>query len=197
MLNAKALTQVLAQNADGRICKTWFLMTGSGALLASSQTTTDRQLRKQVSVVALSWKDHAHTAEPAQSGFEHYTANGASSESPTTITIESQTANIIAKMIQPNLFLVLEGGTPPRRPGFEAKVTAEGQTHERYPSIGEGDISLPGSPHSLAASSVNSTVALSVLRYQREKLEAMAETIATDLESIGFSMPGENKENVF
>jgi hypothetical protein len=173
-------------------------MTSSGALLASSQPTSSRLLRKQVSVVALSWRDHVHSSDfTQQRGIEYGTTNGGSAEAPTTLTIESDTANLIAKLIQPNLILVLEGGAPPHRVGFEAKVTAERPGDERYPSIGDGDISLPSSPHSSAASSVTSTVALSVLRYQREKLEAMAETITADLESIGFTMPGENKEDDF
>lgn len=195
MLNVKALSELLSKNSDDRLCKRWYMMTPNGTLLAYNQPTDVRDLRKQVALVAISWQEH-DTARPA--------SEKASSESDKprplhTLTMESDTANVIVRRLQPSLLLVLEGGVPPRKRALGSRITAEGQG---------GDLLLPPSQHntasgvdssasSVAESSRSSSAALSVLALQRKKLDALAAAIAEDFEQTGFKMPEGSTNQMF
>lgn len=192
MLNAKALTEAFSKNSDQQLCRRWFLMTPNGTLLAYSKPTNIRELRKQAAVAALSWQEHQESAR------------GDSIEKiamPSllrTLTIESETSNIIVRKIQPQLLLALEGGVPPRRRTFEPKVTPEGPGDAPYPSPdGKPVNSALSSSVSSIAESTQSTACRSALGLQRKKLDALASAIARNFEETGFKMPEEGTTKIF
>jgi hypothetical protein len=192
MLNAKALTEAFSKNSDQQICKRWFLMTPNGTLLAYSKPTNIRELRKQAAVAALSWQEHQ---EPARGDSMEKIAMPSLLR---TLTIESETSNIIVRKIQPQLLLALEGGVPPRRRTFEPRVTPEGPGDAPYPSPdGKPINSALSSSVSSIAESTQSTASRSVLTLQRKKLDALASAIARNFEETGFKMPEEGNTKIF
>lgn len=198
MLNAKSLSEFLSKNSDERLCKRWFLMTPNGTLLAYSKPTNIRDLRRQAAMAALSWQEHqgpphADSLEPG----------GEVGKLPMpsllrTLTIESESTNLIIRNIQPQLLLVLEGGVPPRKRTFEPRVTPEGPSDDPYPSQdGKSTESALTSSASSVAESTKSSASQGVLRLQRKKLEALAAAIAANLEQTGFKMPDEGNTKIF
>ena len=198
MLNTRSLTDLFSQNSDERLCKRWYLVTCNGTLLANSQPTDVRELRKQVAMVIMSWQEQQ--AAVAQQPNEPDSSLDESDQPGRlqALTMEMDNANVIAYKLQPQLILVLEGGVPPRRPGFEAKVTAEGPDDDTYPA---DDVSAAGPNLGTSVSSktpsTGTNAAVSVLRLQRKKLEAMANAIMDDFERTGFKMPDEASTRFF
>ncbi|KAK5124882.1 hypothetical protein LTR85_001072 [Meristemomyces frigidus] len=190
MLNAKALSELLSKNSDQRLCKRWYLMTPNGTLLAYTQPTDMKDLRKQAAVAALSWQDH-HPPDAAVPSGEP--ASGAQRHLHTLI-IESETCNVLMRIIQPELLLALEGGVPPRKRTFEPRTTAEGSDGEPLHGTQTAD---SASVSSRAESSVSSAPGGVVLALHRKKLDAMAAAIASDFEQTGFKMPDESVNKFF
>ncbi|KAF2171314.1 hypothetical protein M409DRAFT_18428 [Zasmidium cellare ATCC 36951] len=189
MLNSKALTDLLSHNRDDRLCKKWYLMTPNGTLLAYSQPTDISDIRKQAAVAAITWQEHEHQQ---QSGFNGEIREDAEQSPLHVLIVESQTSNIIMRKIQNHLLLVLEGGVPPRRSGFERRITAESAdgTNQR-PSHEDEAVSIR-SDHT-----GSSKVATNVLKLQRTKLDQLAEAIMADFQQTGFKMPEESSTIVF
>jgi hypothetical protein len=96
------------------------------------------------------------------------------------------------------MLLVLEGGVPPRRPGFEPRTTAESTDDDQYPpdDLDLASMSKDAAVSSRASSTVSSA-AISVLRLQRKKLEALANAIIDEFERTGFEMPEEGTLKFF
>lgn len=115
-----------------------------------------------------------------------------------TLTIESESSNVIVRKIQPQLLLVLEGGVPPRRRTFEPRVTPEGPGDAPYPaSDASNAASALSSSVSSIAESTQSTASRNVLHLQRKKLDALASAIARGFEETGFKMPEEGNAKIF
>lgn len=198
MLNVKALNEAFSKNTDKQLCKHWFLMTPNGTLVAYSTPTNIRELRKQAAIAGLSWREHQ---EPSQ---DDSMAAGGEHEKVTmpsllrTLTIESESSNMIVRKIQPQLLLVLDGGVPPRRRTFEPRVTPEGPGDAPYPALeGNRVNSALSSSVSSIAESTQSTAARNVLQLQRKKLDALASAIARSFEESGFRMPDEGNTKIF
>ncbi|KAK4549426.1 hypothetical protein LTR36_006423 [Oleoguttula mirabilis] len=192
MLNAKALSELLSKNSDQRLCKRWYLMTPNGTLLAYTQPTDMKDLRKQVAVAALSWQDHQ---QAEIGGPNSDLASAASTQRQLyTLIIESETSNVLVRQIQPELLLVLEGGVPPRKRTFGPQTTAEGLDGELLHDRAAAD---SASVSSLAGSTMSSAPAGGVLGLHRKKLDAMAAAIASDFEQTGFKMPDESVNKFF
>jgi hypothetical protein len=209
MLNAKALSDLLSSNRDDRLCKRWYLMTPNGTLLAYSKPADINDLRKQAAMAAISWQEYQHHHQQQQhraaappddeeeGGKIRTDARAHDRPSPLpflllhTLTIETESSNIIMQSIQKHLLLVLEGGVAPRRAGFVKAVTAEGEGGVRLLADGEaaGTSSSSSPPSSGNAAAASTKIAANVLKLQRKKLDALAEVIVQDFEKTGFRMP--------
>jgi hypothetical protein len=198
MLNSKALSDLLSKNSDDRLCKRWFLMTPNGTLVAYTHPTNIRDLRRQAAKAAILWQDNQTSQQPT-SAFN----DGDTSKSPIpsllrTLTIESETGNTIIRKVQPQILLVLEGGTPPRRRNFEPRTTPEGPGDPPYPvhKVQQADHQMASSVSS-AADSAKSNISRGVLGLQRRKLDALAAAIAHSFQQTGFKMPDEGNTKAF
>lgn len=202
MLNSKALCEVLSKNSDGRLCKRWSIMTPNGTLLAYTTPTDMKDLRRQAAIAAMSWLDYADdqlsTGNPERDDLESHDLSVPGLLR--TLTMENEQSNVIIRKLQPGLLLVLEGGVPPRKRAFEAKVTAEGPGDAPYPNLeNRGVDSGPGSSASSVAESASTkaNALRKTLVLQRGKLDALASAIASDLEKTGFRMPDGESVGLF
>ncbi|KAK3673997.1 hypothetical protein LTR78_006199 [Recurvomyces mirabilis] len=193
MLNTKALTELLSLNTDERLCKRWYLMTPSGTLLASSQPTDAKDLRKQVAFATLSWQEHLSGEELAEHGQAEQRGPDRGLQ---TLSIETEAINVVVRKLQPHLLLVLEGGVPPRKRSFMPRTTAEGRNGELLQPARTAESSLAASLSSQIDLNVT-TAPSSVLALHKKKLEAMAAAILADFERTGFKMPGEDETGLF
>nr|POF04505.1 hypothetical protein CFP56_55986 [Quercus suber] len=198
MISTKALSELLTQNSDDKLCKRWCLMTPNGTLLAYTEPVAARVIRRLAATAALSWQEHVAAM---QSGA--LTVNGHAAAQKTkrylhVLCIESDTANVLVRQVQDNLLLVLEGGIPPRRRAFGSRTTAEDDEGELFEIPREQDnVDYPlGTSVSSKAESSSGTVA-SVLSLHRKRLDAMAEAISADFVRTGFSMPNESVNKFF
>ena len=198
MLSSKALTELLSKNSDERLCKRWFLMTMNGTLLAYTQPTNIKELRKQAAMAAISWQEHQAAANTETSDAAGDSSKVAVPSLLQTLTMETEDSNIIVRKIQPQLLLVLEGGVPPRKRTFEPRVTPENPTDNPYPSANGSDIEAKvGSSASSVAESTRSSAGQTILGLQRRKLDALAAAIAKDFDKTGFKMPEEGSTKFF
>lgn len=192
MLNAKALGDVLTKNRDGRLCKRWYLMTPNGTLLAYSRPTELKDIRKRVAVAAMAWQEQEAGLRPGSPDSTNDQAASSGARQLQTLIMEAENDNTLMCKIQGQLLLVLEGGVPPRKRGFEQRITAEGVDGVVH-SVGgsrRAESGLDSSVSSLAESSRGSIAGTSsVLGHHRKKLEAMAAAINNDFDSRGFHMP--------
>ena len=195
MLNAKALSDLLSKNSDERLCKRWWLMTPNGTLIAHTQLTDMKDLRRKVATAALTWQDRQQGAEGESNGHGDPTVR---SQRPLhTLIMETEASNLLVRRVQPDLLLALEGGVPPRKRTFEPRITAEGPEGESLNDGHQSDPAMGTSVSSKAGSSISSTAGGSVLGLHRRKLDAMAAAITLDFEQTGFKMPDESVNKYF
>ncbi|KAH0049467.1 hypothetical protein KCU72_g8015, partial [Aureobasidium melanogenum] len=179
MLNVRALNKLLTENVDHKVFVRWFIMTPNGSLMAYTLPANMKELRDQVALVSISWKEHLERKDNER--FEPQYSQGGPNEPSKrvvrpdaleTLTVEFDNRNLIVKYLQPKLLLVLEGGVPPGRKR-ELKVTAEAPGDSRYPpeDSDHTDTMLGTSVGSKASTTVSSTQRLSVLHIQRRKME--------------------------
>lgn len=120
-----------------------------------------------------------------------------------TLTIETESCNILVRSLQPELLFVLLGELPPNRSqGFN--ITAEGHGDPRHPAL-EGSDTQGGAPANaqgatgrLKAPSIHSSMSqrekdlrLGVLHVQRKRLDALTDYIQRDFRDSGFVMPAD------
>lgn len=191
MLNVKGLSELLTQNTDEKLCKRWWLMTPNGTLLAYSEPSNVKEIRRQSAMVALSWQEYDGSLTDDVDSDEGQDQNPTMTKPDLkAITIETLTSNFIATKLQLHLLLVLEGGVPPRRQDFESKTTAEHADSDPYPGKDANLTNIAkNATISSRASSTISSAAMGVLRLQRRKLNAMADAIISEFESTSFEMP--------
>lgn len=204
MLNVKALTDLLSYNRDGRICKSWYLMTPNGTLLAYSRPVHINDLRRQAALAALSWQEHDRTsaasADPFPRDFDEELREDAADRSPlATLTMESGTANVLLRRLQASLLLVLEGGVPPgMRAEDMSRITTE--TLDGRQRVTESSATTTAAMDGAEQdpnSDDHSSVANDVLQLQRKKLDALAAVMIKDFEQSGFRMPDETGATIF
>lgn len=187
-------------------------MTPNGSLMAYTLPANMKELRDQVALVSISWKEQlerkdSENIDPQDrpdSPSEHE-RRVIRPDAIEALTIEFDNRNVIVKYLQPKLLLVLEGGVPPGR-RKELKVTAEAPGDARYPPEEHDTMngSLNGAMLSSSAGSMASTTAsaasfrrVSVLAIQRKKMEIMAQTIKDELQRSGFLMPDDPNNKFF
>ena len=149
-------------------------------------------------MAALSWQEQQEPQGADSTGMDGEVPKISLPSLLRTLTIESESANMIIRKIQPQLLLVLEGGVPPRRRTFEPRVTPEGPGDAPYPSQDNNlTESAIGSSASSVAESTKSNASHGVLSLQRRKLDALASAIAQSFEQTGFKMPEEGSTKIF
>lgn len=207
MLNARALSDLLTSNRDGRLFKGWYLMTTNGTLIAYSHADSITDLRRQAALSAVTWQ------EESEPNHRSTTSNPTAKNPPPTslprcVIIENEPGNTLIRYLFQNLLLVLEGGVPPRRAGFERRVTVlddhdaaadptrllplQHASRDTTPDPGSSPVSTGGSSTAGGggSSSGSSGVGARVLRMQRVKLEALAEEVLREIRAQKFEMPG-------
>ncbi|EUC48554.1 hypothetical protein COCMIDRAFT_2619 [Bipolaris oryzae ATCC 44560] len=216
MINIAKVSDWLTQNANESIYPRLFLMSPNGTLLAYSKPVQTKELRDQAALISMAWKDHCAGRQKLS------TRNGAPDHSLKpplqTLTIETQDCNIIVRLLQPELLLVLIGRIPPsKKQTF--KISPEGQGDPRYPDV-HVSLSRPGSSAQLHGQADGSADNLrpsnggptmknkapslfsnmsqrekdirgGALHVQRKKLDALAEYVLRDFEDTSFVMPAD------
>ncbi|KAG8625368.1 hypothetical protein KVT40_007119 [Elsinoe batatas] len=210
MIRVKAFTKLLSDNADGKLVRRWFMTTPNGSLLAYTSPTDIQELRDQVALISVTWKERLDLREDDMNDEDHHEPNEPNEPTMHTMTMEFENRNIVVRLLQPNLLLVLEGGVPPRKPR-QVQVTTEGPRDQRYPphavsamskSVENGStvpngsvtaIEPPGSPsgHSEASTTLSVRRSKNVLDVHRRKLDAMTTIIRSELRKIHFEMPSD------
>jgi hypothetical protein len=197
-------------------------MSPNGTLLAYSTPVDIKELRDQAALISIAWKEHCQGRQkPPVPGQRKESAridnsaggNAAQSLQPAlrTLTIQSRDCNILVRLLQPELLLVLVGNIPPRK-NQSFKINAEGYGDPRYPSV-DAAPSRPGSSSNLLQGDGPSDKSLAkgktpsimsnmsqrerdirsgVLHVQRKRLDALADYALRDFESTGFVMPADS-----
>jgi hypothetical protein len=190
-------------------------MSPNGTLLAYSKPVQTKELRDQAALISMTWKDNCQGRQ------KFSVRNGTNQDRSlkpalSTLTIETPDCNIIVRLLQPELLLVLIGRIAPgKKQAF--KISAEGQGDPRYP---EADLptSRPGSrsqvlqgdaandnpgfqdrltvknkaPSLLSnMSQRDKDIRGGALHVQRKKLDALAEYVLQDFGDTGFIMPAD------
>jgi len=204
MLNVKAVTDLLSYNRDNRLCKSWYLMTPNGTLLAYSRPVHINKLRRQAALAALLWQEHDRTsaasADPFPRDFDEELREDATDRSPLALLIlESSTANVLLQRIQTSLLLVLEGGVPlGTRSEDWSRITT--QTLDKQHKVTESSANVATKaeePEQDPNSGEHAGVVNDVLQMQRKKLDALATIMIQDFEQSGFQMPDDAGVTIF
>lgn len=193
-------------------------MSPNGTLLAYSKPVDIKELRDQAALISIVWKDNCANREKAPQSAQ------STNESPLkpalkTLTVETEDCNIIIRLLQPELLLVLVGRIPPKKQQH-FRITPEAHNDSRYPDI-DVTLSRPSSGTKLLqgdttidrtilstdaelnannkAPSLKSSMSqrekdirIGALHIQRKKLDALAKYILKDFEDTGFVMPADS-----
>lgn len=194
------------------------LMSPNGTLLAYSKPVDIKELRDQAALISIAWKDNCNGRQkvPARSD----SAQDPASKPPLkTLTIETEDCNIIIRLLQPELLLVLVGKLPPRKKQT-FKITPEGSGDPRYPDT-EASLSRPNSSSKLHPGDTSTEASASptgegstakgrapsilsnmsqrekdirvgTLHVQRKRLDALVNYVLKDFEDTGFVMPADS-----
>ncbi|CAO2647671.1 Nn.00g085930.m01.CDS01 [Neocucurbitaria sp. VM-36] len=217
MINIAKVSEWLTKNANEQLYPRLFLMSPNGTLLAYSKPVDIKELRDQAALISMVWKDNCNGRQKINARSDA-TQNSTLKPALKTLTIETEDCNIIVRLLQPELLLILVGKLPPRkRQTF--KITAEGSGDPRYPET-ETSLSRPNSSSKLyqgdaaadvptsptgeggvksKAPSLISTLSqrekdikVGTLHVQRKRLDALVNYILKDFEDTGFVMPADS-----
>lgn len=195
-------------------------MSPNGTLLAYSTPVDIKELRDQAALISIAWKEQCQGRQkppvpnnPKDSARIDNSTNQSQSLRPAlrTLTIQSRDCNILVRLLQPELLLILVGTIPPNK-SQAFKIDAEGYGDPRYPTF-DSSQSRPGSSSTMlqgdaaadSASTKNKTPSIrsnmsqrdmdirqGVLHVQRKRLDALANYALRDFESTGFVMPADS-----
>jgi hypothetical protein len=188
------------------------LMSPNGTLLAYSKPVQTKELRDQAALISMAWKESCNGRQKLSS---RAGTGSDSSLKPAlrTLTVETEDCNIIVRLLQPELLLVLIGKISPSKTQ-PFKISAEGNGDPRYPDTDgpllrpsssskllQGDATTDdpeGTPAKSKAPSLLSNMSqrdkdirTGPLHIQRKRLDALAEYILKDFEDTGFVMPAD------
>ncbi|KAL1801238.1 hypothetical protein ACET3X_001580 [Alternaria dauci] len=209
MINIAKVSDWLTNNTNKYVWPQLFLMSPNGTLLAYSKPVQTKELRDQAALISMTWKDHCQGRQKPS------VRNGSSQDQSLkpalkTLTIETPDCNIIVRLLQPELLLVLIGRiAPSRKQSF--KISAEGQGDPRYPESdlsesrpGSSSLPLPGDGAEDRLTAKNKAPSLlsnmsqrekdirgGALHVQRKQLDALAEYALKDFAATGFVMPAD------
>ncbi|KAI9693471.1 MAG: hypothetical protein M1820_009264 [Bogoriella megaspora] len=198
MLNQAKISELFNKNVDKKLYPCFTLMTINGTLLAYSDVEDISVFRRQTAIISLCWKDHAEVLKKKDS---ESSAAGASAKTSIdtafleTLTIETDGANIIARLIQPKLLVVLIGGVPPNRQ-IDFRMTPEKPGDPRYPSteFKQDEPSMEQASTSASKAPAKELterekdIKLGLLHIQRKKLDVVAGFIKNKFDEGGFVM---------
>ncbi|KAH7381470.1 hypothetical protein DE146DRAFT_670664 [Phaeosphaeria sp. MPI-PUGE-AT-0046c] len=226
MISIIKVSEWLTRNANEKLYPRLFLMSPNGTLLAYSTPVDIKELRDQAALISIAWKEHCqgrqkptvNQRKEAVRNDQSATASPSLRPALRTLTIQSQACNILVRLLQPELLLVLVGNIPPKK-NQSFSINAEGDGDPRYPST-EAAPSRPGSSSRLLqgdgaddglkptgselsgkgkAPSIMSNMSQrdkdirhGVLHVQRKRLDALADYALRDFESTGFVMPADS-----
>lgn len=193
------------------------LMSPNGTLLAYSKPVQTKELRDQAALISMAWKENCvgRRKSAARAGVSDHLSKPVLE----TLTIETPDCNIIVRLLQPELLLVLIGRiSPNKKQAF--KISPEGQGDPRYPDAdiplsrpssstqpskqGDGSADNFGPATGGALTVKNKAPSLisnmsqrekdirgGALHVQRKKLDALAEYIIKDFADTSFVMPAD------
>lgn len=181
-------------------------MSPNGNLLAYSTPVNIKDLRDQAALISAAWKGQCigrqtqsapdPRKDSAREDAEAAQQNGLKPPLE-TLTIETETCNILIRSLQPELLFVLIGELPPNKVQ-QFKITAEGYGDARYPALENDDMSNTLKASTLKAPSIKSSmsqrekdVRLGVLHVQRKRLDALTDYLQRDFKGSGFVMPAD------
>lgn len=188
-------------------------MSPNGTLLAYSKPVDIKELRDQAALISIAWKEHCQGRKPPpvpdhRKDSARTEESAPSSESQSlepalkTLTIESQDCNILVRLLQPQLLLVLVGRIPPsRKQTFRISPEAYGES--RYPAF-DASASRPATSSSQLTqgdgaadnastmSQRDKDIRLGVLHVQRKRLDALSSYVTKDFEATNFVMPADS-----
>ena len=201
-------------------------MSPNGTLLAYSTPVDIKELRDQAALISIAWKEQCqgrqkppipdHRKDSARNDNSATVAQSLKSALK-TLTIQSRDCNILVRLLQPELLLVLVGNIPPKK-SQTFKIKAEGYGDLRYPSTDafpsrpgsssnllQGDAAADSEPMSADGPTKGKTpsllssmsqrdmdIRMGVLHVQRKRLDALADYALRDFESTGFVMPADS-----
>jgi hypothetical protein len=187
-------------------------MSPNGTLLAYSKPVQTKELRDQAALISMAWKENYNERQK----FSSRAGTGSDPSSKTalhTLTIETEDCNIIVRLLQPELLLVLIGKiSPSKKQSF--KISAEGKGDSRYPDtyiplwrpnssskLLQGDATGDNPDETVVKSKAPSLLSnmsqrdkdirTGPLHIQRKRLDALAEYIMKDFAETGFVMPAD------
>ncbi|GAB7355356.1 hypothetical protein MBLNU459_g5883t2 [Dothideomycetes sp. NU459] len=196
MLNVRALNTLLTENVDHKLFQRWFIMTPNGSLMAYTTPANMKELRDQVALVSISWKENLEKKD--SENFEPQHSQGGPNEPP-------------KRVVRPDALETLtiefdNRGVPPGRKRT-LRVTAEAPGDPRYPPDEPTDPSVGTAHAPMLSSSVGSKASttasaasfrrLSVLQIQRKKTEMMTRTIKEEFKRSEFLMPDDPTNKFF
>lgn len=201
-------------------------MSPNGTLLAYSKPVDIKELRDQAALISIAWKEHCQGQKTStvfdKSSRDETSAvmSGSQTWKPAlkTLTIESRDCNIIVRLLQPELLLILIGNIPPNKTR-NFRIHAEAYGDPRYPSsnppasrptsssdVHQGDATVEGSASKASEGLLKSKapsllsnmsqrekdIRLGPLHVQRKRLDALADYILMDFGNTGFVMPADS-----
>lgn len=130
-------------------------MSPNATLLAYTGPSDIKELRDQAALISILWREaEQQTKQKTAQTNDLVSSDVLRPGQLETLTIESETSNIIVRAIQPRLLLVLVGSKPPKHDDSKYfKITPETVGDPRYPS---GDYT-PSPPSTTRSSSPSST----------------------------------------
>lgn len=198
-------------------------MTPNATLLAYSQPNNVRQIRDQATLISMAWRDHMEkygirqsASEGESSPVEKASVKDGMLE---TLTVELESGNVLVRAIQPQLLLVLVGGS---FTGFQGdatqdcRITPEIKGSPSYPAADWQPLDmLASSPASVReipegmkqqqpvsnikvvqqeeqpaeVSEAEREIRTAILKLQRDKIAAACEHMRRDFSQRGFIMP--------
>jgi hypothetical protein len=194
------------------------LMSPNGTLLAYSKPVDIKELRDQAALISIAWKDNC-TGRQKSPPTADLAQDPSLKSALKTLTIETEDCNIIVRLLQSELMLVLVGKIPPsKRQTF--RIVPEGYGDSRYPELeglnsrpdssykltqGDAATDSPGAPPGQVstlkgkAASIKSNMSqrerdirTGTLHVQRKRLDALADYVLKDFEETGFVMPADS-----
>ncbi|KAE9970788.1 hypothetical protein BLS_004751 [Venturia inaequalis] len=136
MLNSKKLTELLTENVHPKLFPKWIVMSPNATLLAYTGPSDIKELRDQAALISLLWREaEQQNKQKIPKPTDLSSSGGLSPGQLETLTVESESSNIIVRAIQPRLLLVLVGSKPLKHDGSKYfKITPEAVGDARYPS---------------------------------------------------------------
>ncbi|KAI9657823.1 MAG: hypothetical protein M1831_004059 [Alyxoria varia] len=147
MLNSRNLGRLLTENVHTDLYSQIFVLSTSGDLIAYSAPANIQQIKSQAASITLALKEHsrAQSSTPQLDGdslvaSQQFTASRAPTQPADgddiqALTIEFDGRNIVAKPVQPGVYLVLMGSSAYAPSEQEFKITVERFGDAPYPSL--------------------------------------------------------------